>query len=1188
MKKIFSVIVMLAMVFSYSRPVSAASAAWTGGTSASWVTGSNWSPAAAPGSTAVTNTADVATFNAAIAGGFGTSGTPIVIDANRNINGITFDATAGNYYIGGSGANNSLLLSSGGTTTILSSLSATNAIETINAPLIIEGASGTYTLSNNSANGTGAGAGTLDIGGGITGGAPGATVLTLSGSNTNLNTISGNITNGSATSLAMTKSGAGTWVLSGVNTYTGGTTINAGTIIATSAAADALGTGTVTLGNNAGGSSAASLIIGTNGLTYANAIALASNTTGALTLGNGTGISTTFSGGVTGVNNLNINENGGAGDTISFTSNPINNSGAVNNIGTGSGTTTISGGVGSNVTDITENSTTSGLTINTDALAVNAGGTILSSVNSSGSSLFTVSGGVGGTGNLTLNNDSSITNGITLSGSSVNNAGLITNSGSGTGNALISAGIGSNVTGITENSTSSAFNVTGALTVNTNGTTVTDANSSGSSLLTLSGGVGGTGNLILDNNSSTANGVTVSTNPVNNVGTLTNSGDGTGNTLVSAAIGANVTSVTQNSSSSTLTLSNTSNAYTGATTITAGTLKLGASGVIPDGSAVSIAGSGIFNLASYSETIGSLTGSGTVTNSVGATNSTLTTGGNGSSTTFAGLLQNGTGTIALTKAGSGTLTISGANTYSGGTTINAGDLDITNSNALGTGFVTNNATLAIGSNNLILGNTYTQNSGSALDLSATSASSFGKITSTGIAAAVSASSTVNITVGGYIPTNSTLEIINTGGSGVGSAPNTVNTIESGNADYTPRVDFTSSIMDGDLMLTADHTTNGFASLADNNNARAVGRVLDNISNPSSDMAGILNTLEFLSNAQTTSALNTLGPVMDEGVIDDSTAALNNFIGASLERLQDLTAFTGSGNPDGTGTGVSTGDEGLRNDLWAKQYGSYLTQGTRQGIEGFNAWNTGTVVGLDRLVNDDLNLGASLGYAYGQVGAEANDGSTDINSAQAAIYAGYQGTEHPYFIDAEGIFARNWYSGQRSLSVGGMDRNAYAGYRGGQYGAYVDGGYKINMGNKFELTPLASLQWTHLSMGSYDETNAGALDLNVNRQSYNVLESGLGASIAYPMHYGWGNLTPEFHAKWLYDFIGDQMIVTSAFSGGGGSFTSYGANPSKDGINIGGKLAFNFKDDLSLIAGLDTEIRDQFFGVAGTVTVSYKF
>ena len=47
------------------------------------------------------------------------------------------------------------------------------------------------------------------------------------------------------------------------------------------------------------------------------------------------------------------------------------------------------------------------------------------------------------------------------------------------------------------------------------------------------------------------------------------------------------------------------------------------------------------------------------------------------------MLQNGTGTLALTKSGTGTLTLTGTNTYTGGTTISAGTLQLGNAGATG-------------------------------------------------------------------------------------------------------------------------------------------------------------------------------------------------------------------------------------------------------------------------------------------------------------------------------------------------------------------------------------------------------------------------------------------------------------------------------------------------------------------------
>ena len=143
----------------------------------------------------------------------------------------------------------------------------------------------------------------------------------------------------------------------------------------------------------------------------------------------------------------------------------------------------------------------------------------------------------------------------------------------------------------------------------------------------------------------------------------------------------------QNGTSKKLTL-NATNTYSGATNIASGTLILGAAGVIPDGSAVSV--SGILDLNGKSETVGSIAGTGSITNTSGTSTYTLTTGGNNTSTTFGGIISNVTGTLALTKTGSGTLTLSGNNTFagninfpSGGT--NDGKISVTHNNGLGSG-----------------------------------------------------------------------------------------------------------------------------------------------------------------------------------------------------------------------------------------------------------------------------------------------------------------------------------------------------------------------------------------------------------------------------------------------------------------------------------------------------------------------
>ena len=75
---------------------------------------------------------------------------------------------------------------------------------------------------------------------------------------------------------------------------------------------------------------------------------------------------------------------------------------------------------------------------------------------------------------------------------------------------------------------------------------------------------------------------------------------------------------------------------------------------------------------SQSVTIGSLAGAGSVLLGANA----LTVGANNQSTTFTGVIQE---SGSLTKIGTGTLILSGSNTYTGATTVNRGVLNAGNS-----------------------------------------------------------------------------------------------------------------------------------------------------------------------------------------------------------------------------------------------------------------------------------------------------------------------------------------------------------------------------------------------------------------------------------------------------------------------------------------------------------------------------
>ena len=105
--------------------------------------------------------------------------------------------------------------------------------------------------------------------------------------------------------------------------------------------------------------------------------------------------------------------------------------------------------------------------------------------------------------------------------------------------------------------------------------------------------------------------------------------------------------------------------------VTGGSLQLLAANQINDADVMILSGHGKFDMNGSSEAFTGLSGQrhGGTSNA----NSTLTLGStsNNVSSTFSGVIQNTAGNLGLTKIGGGTLTLSGANTYTGTTTINA-------------------------------------------------------------------------------------------------------------------------------------------------------------------------------------------------------------------------------------------------------------------------------------------------------------------------------------------------------------------------------------------------------------------------------------------------------------------------------------------------------------------------------------
>lgn len=500
-----------------------------------------------------------------------------------------------------------------------------------------------------------------------------------------------NIGGDNATDGGLTKNSAGTLTLSAVPTYTGTTTVNAGTlaynlsgsysygnVISGAGNISKAGSGTVTLTGDNSYAGTTSVTGGTLSLTGSGDI----NSSSGITLNGATA-------------KLNASSSAAVSPVVTLTQGTLTGSGTVNTVNVGAGTggiITNNDGVAGNDLAIGTLTLAGGATINLFSNSTSAPLTVTSLVNNSAANQVT----------LTANNAGGWVNGSTYD--------IVTYGGGSIGGTG-----GYNFNKTVNNLTARQFGTwadTGtAITLGISGDTVTWTGAANGNWTTsvvgspfnwkTTGGLANTDFLasdevIFDDAGATSAVEILDANVSPSAITFNNSSI---NYTVSSAGGFGIASGTLTKNGSGTVNLATTNTYTGTTSINGGTLQVSGGSAIANSGLVSIANAaGATFQVSASETIGALSGGGgtggSVTIDAGQT-LTLSSG----TQTFAGAISGGgaltiSGAVqtlngALSHGGgisltTGRLTLGGNNSYTGQTTVSAGaGVIVTANNALG-------------------------------------------------------------------------------------------------------------------------------------------------------------------------------------------------------------------------------------------------------------------------------------------------------------------------------------------------------------------------------------------------------------------------------------------------------------------------------------------------------------------------
>ncbi len=808
--------------------------------------------------------------------------------------------------------------------------------------------------------------------------------LTLTGSgNITFNGAIGNGTGASGGVVTLTKTGTGVATLGGANSYSGQTTVSAGTL-ALSGGSAISDTGTISLGNISG----------------AVLSVLASETIGSLQGGGTTGGNVSLAASQT----LTVAETGAQiyAGVISGATGALTKSGVgsltLSGANTYAGTTTISAGTlaVSGGSAISNSGTVS---------LANTAGAVFSVVGSE--TIASLQGGGSTGGNVSLASSQTLTvaeTGTQTFAGQITGPGAFTKSGAGSltlsnsandfgGAVTVSAGT-VYVSSVGNASASSYLGTNGTLNLGSSATSGTlrllgSANETTDKVVNLSGTTGG-GTLTVQGGAvttfSSALGVSGSGAKTFNLATSGgNAGMGINfNGLIADGAVSSAISVRVNGSGSgSFSLGNTANSFTGSVTIDGNiankTTILSAALIGTSGSNSSLGQSGTINIGSSvagSNNLLAYTGSGETTakviNLVGTVGnggvsqsgtglikytspmtatgagakSFLLSGSTAGTGEFAGAIVNGSGTTSLFKDGTGTWTLSGINSYTGGSVITQGTVNFANANALGS-----SGTVRVSGGTLQWGSGVTTDLSSRLTLTAGSVATFdtnGNDVSFGSAVVSTLSAdTIPVQSGGLIKAGVGKLTLSADATYTGATAINVGTLQIGAGGTT-----------GSISTTSGITNNSILSI-NRSNALTLGVAIDGSGAVNQIGAGTTT----LTAANSYSGLTTISAgtlaLGAAGTIDSSSGVYldhgGTFDVSAKTGSYSVTNLTGSGNVTGKLT-VST----------------QLAIGNSPGTVDFSS---------------DLTLGVGSTYLFELIGGTTGAGSADLGNVAGNLSLG---------------------------------------------------------------------------------------------------------------------------------------------------------------------------------------------------------
>jgi outer membrane autotransporter protein len=493
------------------------------------------------------------------------------------------------------------------------------------------------------------------------------------------------------------------------------------------------------------------------------------------------------------------------------------------------------------------------------------------------------------------------------------------------------------------------------------------------------------------------------------------------------------------------------------------------------------------------------------------------------------------GTGSLTKDGPGTLLLSGANTYTGGTVLRAGTLTVKGTQALGLGdVVVNGGILNADPQSINVRGNYVQNTGGTLQLQVAGANP-GQYDSLNVGGNASLGGTLQLISLGFQPkTGDQLTLITTGRGVSGRFAQLVDPFLTG-----PGFTFTGLVYEPNSVLLEFRTAASFALTP---NQLAAGNLVDavHLDPRAANLISFLNQEPFanlpgdferispdgltafyeisFSNANI-QRLN-LESRLDDLHYGSSGFSSNMRVnGGATVNLEDRADADGKSSKAVVEPILKPGPEN-RWGVWMTGFGDFVSVNSDANANGYDFTTGGVSLGVDYRITNQLAIGVMAEYSHTWTSLQPS-GNIDVNSGRGGLYATWY--DRGIYLNAAIYGGYNNYDSSRS-GLGGLATGSTG---GAEMSTFISGGYDFHFAS-LTVGPIAALQYTYSNVNGFSE-NGSLAPMQIQSNSADSLRSDVGFRVFYQWQIGKVLVEPSLKAAWEHEYLYSALPVTASFA-----------------------------------------------------------